>query len=453
MERVWAAIRQTLAENLSENNYKIWIDPLQPLRIDGKFLVLGCPNQFFLNWIRENYQKRINDVLKSVEHQGSPLDKIELEVAAAPPKPRVDPSFAQKQYELPRIETYARRPLRFNPKFTFERFIVGQANQYAYAATQAMAMGRELNTNSLLILSDAGLGKSHLSQALGQHVLTADKRRKVYYLTAEDFTNEMVYSIKNKCTDDFKNKYRCGCDVLVLEEVHFLSGKEKVQNELSYTLDYLAENKKQIVLTSNRLPKDIPRLGRQFASRLSNSLISTIEAPDYNTRVRILEFKARENGMHMRDDVIDFMARRLKKDVRQMESCLNSLSAKSKLLDRPIDLKLVEESMADLVENTNTFAPEEIRELICRNYHITMEDIRSRSRRKDVVLPRNLGMYLCRKMTDLSLQQIGKVFGRNHSTVLYAVNLIENRSRRDPKLKGQVEFLSKQLETKEGGAK
>ncbi|MBF0530278.1 MAG: chromosomal replication initiator protein DnaA, partial [Deltaproteobacteria bacterium] len=277
-------------------------------------------------------------------------------------------------------------------------------------------------------------------------ILQNRAQQRVYYLTAEEFTNELVYAIKNKTPEEFKNKYRRMCDVLVLEEIQFLSGKEKIQSELSYTLDCLIENKKKVVFTSAQLPKDIPRLGRQFASRLSNSLISTIEAPGYETRLKILAQNVRENKLNVPDGVLEFLARRATKDVRHLESCLTSLAARSKLLDRPIDMDLAHEILGDLVESTDsTVELEAIKKMICKYYQVSADDLLSRSRRRNVVLPRNIGMYLSRRLTELSLETIGHAFGRNHSTVMYAINLIEQRSRRDPKLQGQVDFLARQL--------
>lgn len=449
-ETVWASVREAVASNLSEQNLKTWINPLQPLRLEDRTLRLGCPNQFFLAWVREHYYQALVSALESAGSNGCPVDSVELEVVRVPNPPRLGGVSEPRQRELPKIEVHKRRPLRFNRRFTFDRFVVGTANQYAYSASLAMALGQELNTDTLYLLSAPGLGKSHLSQAIGQQMLSLDPRKEVYYLTAEDFTNELIYSIKNKCTEDFKNKYRHGCDVLVLEEVNFLSGKEKIQSELMYTLDCLAGGNKKVVFTSSRLPKDIPRLGRQFASRLSNSLISTIKSPDYETRLRILRKKAKENGLNAPERVLEFLASRLTKDVRQMESCLLSLGAKSRLLSHPINMSLAEEALGDLVEEPDVFDPGIIQETVCRYYKITKEDIQSRSRRKTVVLPRNVGMYLCRKLTDLSLASIGKAFGRHHSTVQYSINVIENRSLTDPKLKNQVEFLAGRVKRGQG---
>ncbi|MEW6262351.1 MAG: chromosomal replication initiator protein DnaA [Thermodesulfobacteriota bacterium] len=445
-ELAWISTRGYLNEGLSEGNIKIWIDPLQPLRLEKQTLHLGCPNRFFLAWVRDNYFQHLKTALERGRRDGLPVEAIELEVA-----PPVKPAPAERetlprQQELPRLHAYKTAPLRFNPRYTFDRFVVGANNQYAYSATQALAAGSGLNTDSLYLLSEPGLGKSHLSQALSHQILTQDGRHRVYYLTAEDFTNELVHSIKTNCVEDFKAKYRRSCDVLVLEEIHFLSGKEKVQTELCYTLDCLTENNKRIVFTSSKLPRDIPRLGRQFASRLSRSLISTIEPPDYETRMKILERKARDNGLNVPEAVLDFMARRLTRDVRQMESSLNSLGAKSRLLDRSIDLALAQEILGDLMDNKPVPTLTSIQEQVCRYYLVTFDDLVSHSRRKNLGLPRKVGLYLSRKLTDLSLEAIGQAFGRNHSTVLYAVNLIENRCRRDHKLQAQIEFLAQQLD-------
>ncbi|MFH1136830.1 MAG: chromosomal replication initiator protein DnaA [Pseudomonadota bacterium] len=439
-------MRAFLSETISESDFKIWIDPLGPVRVEGKTLYIGCPNRFFMSWVKEHYFSRLLLALETARGEGRTIFDISLEIAPAVRAPRRTAGVqAQSQPELPSLDLHHAPPLRFNQKFTFDRFVVGATNQYAYSAAQAVALGQDLNTDSLLLLADPGLGKSHLSQAIGHQVLAQDRRKKVFYLTAEDFTNEMVYSIKNRCVEDFKDKYRRGCDVLVLEEIHFLSGKEKVQTELSYTLDCLAGNRKKIILTSSRLPKDIPRLGRQFASRLNNSLISAIGAPDFETRRKIVERKAAEMSLNACPEVIEYISDRVRKDVRQMESCLNSLSAKSRLLGRPIDLRMARESLADLLEDSGACTLEDIQKLICRQYQLSLEDIKSASRKKNIVLPRNLGMYLCRSLTEMSLQEIGRGFGRNHSTVLYSVNNIDNQIKKDNKIKAQLEFLTERL--------
>jgi len=449
MNELWESAREILQDTLTEQNLKTWIEPLKPLRLEDKIIILGCPNRFFLNWVRDNYQSKLLEAFMKIQNNGLSIKNIKLELAPAgqyPPKNiKKRPQPRQRQYELPGIDVYKRAPLRFNRRFTFDRFVVGHGNHFAYSASLALAMDQELNTDSLYLLSAPGLGKSHLSQAIGHRILAKAPQTNVFYLTAEDFTNEMVYSIKNNCIDDFKNKYRQRCDVLVLEEVSFLSGKEKVQTELSYTLDYLQEGKKKIIFTSSSLPKDIPRLRRNLASRLNSGLISTIEPPDYETRLNILKAKAKDQELALSEDVLSFMAQHLTQDVRQLECCLYSLGAQSKLLSRKIDLNMAKEVLGGLVKEQLSVDPDDILRLVCRCFSVTLDHLRSRSRRQDAVMPRNVSMYLCRELTDLSLQAIGKIFNRNHATVLYALTSLEQKLDRDHKLKNQVEFLSGQL--------
>jgi chromosomal replication initiator protein len=446
MEALWGCVRENLSEKLSENNLQLWINPLRLLRIEEQTLWLGCPNKFFLSWVRDKYLDQIKDAIKLTSSGHGSVLSAGLEIAPVEEAPPLDtPSPAPYQFELPRIQVHERKHLRFNRGFTFDRFVVGNGNNFAYSASRALAQDHDLHTDSLFLLSSPGLGKSHLCQAIGQEILSKDLRKQVLYLTAEDFTNEMVYSIKNNCIENFKNKFRRQCDVLVLEEVNFLSGKEKVQSEFVYTLDCLMEEKKKVVLTSRYLPKDIPRLRRNLASRLNNGLISAIKPPDYGTRLRILETKARAQGLKIRDDVLAYLAQGLTQDVRQLECCLYSLGAKSKLLSRRIDMDMAEEVLEELVSDGEVLNPADILKAICKMYRVNVSTLRSRSRKKSVVLPRNMAMFLFRELTDLSLEAIGKQFDRNHSTVLYSINNLERTYERDPKLKGQIDLLKKQL--------
>ena len=451
MQAVWASALSILTEMLTEKELKLWIHPLLPLNLEQHTLALGCPNKFFLSWVKEKYLARIERAVEDAAKHRTDLEdglSIKLELAPAEaPQARPAPAVAY-QYELPHINVYQQAPLRFNQRFTFDRFIVGQGNHFAYSVSLAMASEPDLDTSALMLLSAPGLGKSHLSQAIGHHILAGDPRKRVFYLTAEDFANEMVYSIKNNRIETFKNKYRSACDVLVLEEINFLSGKEKIQAELTYTLDRLMENRRKIVFTSTQPPKDIPKLRHKLLSRFNTSLMTTIAPPDFDTRLRILKAKAEELRLTLKENVLALIAKRLTQDVRQMESCLCSLAAKSRLLSRRIDAELVEEVMRDLVESRagSSVDLDSVLELVCRYYGVSPEDLRSRSRRKNVAEPRKMGIFLLRKTTDLSLSDIGKAFDRNHSTVLHALNTFQQSCQKDVKLKGQVDFLRQQLE-------
>lgn len=440
MDAIWAAMHEHLAQELTESTIKAWITPLVPLKKEGPALVLGCPNRFFLNWIQEHYLTNLVAAGKKINH-GSDIQNIRLVIA--PPENKTTPP--SPQLELPHIAARTNQPLSFNQRFTFDRFVVGQSNNFAYSASLALAAGSQLHHDALFLLAQPGLGKSHLSQAIGHHVLAQAPSKKVFYLTAEDFTNEMVSSIKANQAENFKNKFRASCDVLVLEEISFLAGKDKIQTELGFTLDRLLESGKKVVFTSTKLPKDIPRLRRSLASRLNSALISTIESPDFETRLNILRSKAASYGLATEENILGYLAEHLKQDVRQLESALKSLAAKSHLLGRRLDMRLAQEVISDLVKDNQAIDAETILNLLCRYYKVQAEEITSRSRRKNITQTRNIGMYLFRRLTDYPLVAIGRVFNRNHATVLYAINTLEQKLKVDNKLKLQVEFLTNQL--------
>jgi len=445
LESVWAGVVEALAGELDRRTLKIWFQPLRPAGLENGTLILAAPNEFFGKYVLDKYLPALQ---RALGHAGGPaVERVEFTTSAGQASTE-SPSPPPRQYSLPELDVHEARPLVRRP-FTFDRFVVGDCNRLAYAATFALADGQDLYLNGVFLVSDPGLGKSHLAQALGQHILSQDPRQRVYCLTAEDFTNELVHSIKQRCVEDFKDRYRKHCDVLVLEEVHFLSGKEKVQAELCYTLDCLAEDGKTVVFTSSHRPKDVARLTRPLASRLAGTLVSTIQRPDYETRLRILERKAVEIGLAVADAVLEFMARRATRDVRQLEACLFAVGARSRLLARPINLELAEEAMRDLIEDEGGADIEAVKGVVCRYYQVRPEDLASKSRQRGSVLPRQVAMYLCRHMTDMSLAEIGRAFGRNHSTALSSVNVIERGQRRDPRLKGQVELLMNELQ---GGA-
>jgi chromosomal replication initiator protein len=265
-------------------------------------------------------------------------------------------------------------------------------------------------------------------------------------MTAEDFTNEMISSLKAGRIEAFKKRYRQRCDVLLLEEVHFLGGKEKIQAELGYTLDALADDNKKIVFTSALPPKDVPRMSKELTSRLTSGLVTTIAGPDYDTRVQILTKKASAYQVALSKEVIHFLAERLKRDVRQMESALKCLNARAELVGARIDMDLAREVVSALVSGERSITPADIIQLVCRYYRVDPEKVTSRSRKKVYAGPRNIYAYLCRHHSDETLAGIGKTINRSHSTVLYSVELVEHKMKTDRNLKHQVDFLSKRLD-------
>jgi chromosomal replication initiator protein len=445
MTVVWEEVKRRISSVLPKNSYALWIDPITVLQKKDHTLVLGCPNKFSRNWVAENYRELIERNLQDVE--GGPLEMIfEIQPSEKEAAPGPDLS-GHRQLTLPHMPMNTRNgALSFNDAFTFDRFIVGRSNEFAYSASKAFALGTDLNYQALLMLANTGLGKTHLSHAIGHAILQERPRCRVYYTTAEQFTNEMIASLKNNSIEAFKEKYRRGCDVLLLDEVHFLGGKQKTQAELGYTLDALTHEKKQIIFTSSLAPKDVPRLSKELSSRFTSGLVATIERPDYETRIMILRRKAAECSMTLSKEILHFLASRLTRDVRQLECALNYLRAKSDLLKARVDLSMAKDVVQCLVSDDACITPEDVRRLICKYYKIESEVLRSKSRKKAHTYPRNVYAYLCRKYTDEALEAIAKTINRSHSTVLYASELMERKIRIDPKVKRQVDFLGERLE-------
>jgi len=442
MDEVWGLVRKDLQARVSDNCFKIWIEPLVPLATAGAGLTLACPNRFFLNWVREHY---LTEIKRSWERCGGAPGEIDLQVAAKTRKPRGEPEdSAQLPLDLP-VPTNG-RGYRLNRRFTFDQFVVGAGNSFAFSAALAMATGQSSRCNSLYLLADTGLGKSHLSHAIGNHILSEKPGTRVLYVTAEEFTNEMVLSLKQRCMETFKEKYRNRCDVLLLEEVQFLSGKEKTQAELAYTLDALCQHNKRVVFTGTHFPKDIPKLKSRLQSRLAGGMVTHIEPPDFATRLKILEKKAAHESIHLPGDVADLLAHTITRDVRQLESAVIGVAAKSSLMGKPIDLRLAHEILDAVCGDRQAISVDRVLQLICRYFKLSLEALQSNSRKKGVVYPRNLGMYLCRKYTDATLETIGRALNRSHATVIYAVEAINREMERKAGVCNQVDFLSQQLE-------
>jgi chromosomal replication initiator protein len=444
MSTVWNSLMEQVRAELPEKSYSLWISPIRLLKESDDTLLLGCPNKFSLNWVVENYRVLLEEKLSQIS-QGR--YKLEFKVGAQGKRtfPR-GPGDGAEQLALPSLPVWPRRgPRPLNQGFTFERFVVGRCNEFAYSASRAFARGDSTAYNPLLILANTGLGKSHLSQAVGHAMMETDPGMRVHYVTAEDFVNEMVSSLKNNSIQEFKDKYRRSCDALLLEGVHFLSGKDKMQMELGYTLDALANAQKRIIFTSSLPPKDIPNLSRELASRLTSGLITTLERPEYETRLKILENKAAEEKLPVSEDILHLLAEKLTGDVRQIESALRCLKAKSELLKVKMDMDLAREVLRCLVPEEEASTLEDIRSLVCRYFKLDPSALESKSRKAMHTYPRNVYVYLCRQHTPVTVEEIGKSIKRSHSTVLYACEVMEQKMKTDAKVKNQVEFLRKKL--------
>ncbi len=444
MSNIWEELKNNIKEELPEHSFSLWINPIILLEENGDTLTLGCPNKFSLNWITENYIGIIEDMLGDM---GNKNCKLALKVRPLEKQNQVPEIFKQaRQLTLPNVPvTRGNGKRRFNKEYTFDRFVVGKCNEFAYSASKALATGEAWPYNSLFMLANTGLGKSHLSQSIGHALLEKDPDIRAYYITAEDFVNEMIFALKNNRIEEFKNRYRRSCDVLLLEEVHFLGGKEKTQLELGYTLDILANENKKIIFTSSLLPKDIPNMTKELSSRLSSGIITTLKNPDYDTRVKIIEKKTSEQKLRLSEDIIHFLAKHLTRDIRQIESALRCLRAKSELLNARIDLDLAKEVIKCHVTEQSQISIEGIQKVICQYFKVDPLMLRSKSRKKIHSYPRNIFVYLCRNHTGATLEEIGKSINRNHSTVLYSSEVIEKKIKVDNRIKNQINFLKQKI--------
>lgn len=442
MEHMWEKVKASLADQIPSHAFRMWIEPLEMAGADDDFLHLNCPNLFFRKRVMGNFGGLICDELERLTGRRMDLD-LAIGNGSGAKKKAEAPA---EQLSLPNmtIQPHAGRLLRQD--YTFDHFVVGKNNEFAYSAALALAMRQNTQQHSLFLLSKTGMGKSHLSQAIGHQIITESPSERVFYMTAEDFTNEMVASYKTNSVSAFKEKYHKGCDVLLLEDVHYLSGKSRTQIELSHTLDAMFNENKKIIFSSCYSPTEIPKLNENLRSRLVCGLISNIDAPDYRVRLRILKKYAQANNWHTPVQVLEYLASELTQDVRQLKSGLVGVSAKASLLGCSIDINLASDVVKNMVSTSRAITVNNIKTLVCKYYNISPKELVSRSRKQALVRPRQVAIYLARRYTDQPLQAIGKSFNRYHATALHAIGAVEKGLRQGGHIKGHIEYLSKKLE-------
>ena len=442
MQEVWEEVKNRIKQRVPKNTFSLWIKPIQFLKKKDNTIFLGCPNKFSCRWVSENYLDLIRDAFFHILDE-----RLDFQFKVIPKKRETKDMLnsPNQMYINEAFKISGPRRLRLNKDFVFERFIVGPCNEFAYNASTTFAASDEWNYGTLFMLANTGLGKTHLSQAVGHWIINQKPETKVLYVTVEDFMNELIYAIRTKQVDYFKERYRRSCDVLLLEEVHFLSGKEKTQIELAHTLDCLINDKKKVIFTSCLPPNKIPRLSKELISRFASGLITPIDPPDYETRFRIISRKALEQGLNLNDEIIHFLASNITKDIRYMESVINCLRAKAELMKARIDLDLAKEIITHLVPKESTITLEDIMKLICRYYKLDPDTLRSKSRKKIHSIARNIYIYLARKYTNKSLTEIAKTINRTHSTVIYAIETIKNKIKKDMRIRNQIAFLNNKI--------
>ena len=456
MESSWKQVKYQLKKALPDHSYRMWIDPVKLIEYDNQDIKLSSPNSYFVKRLKDNYlplfeqeflRLGINDVnIKfQVSSNKTINNKTNNKNGAYPAIPLM--SKNSRQMALPGLGMKFDNGRIFKKGFTFDDFVVGNNSNFAYSASLSLAHGKIKGYSILYLLAKTGLGKSHLSQAVGHHIIKNSLSKAVYYITAEDFTNEMIFSLKNNTIDKFKEKYRTKCDVLILEDIHFLSGKEATQKELAITLDYLLEADKKIIFSGCELPEDIPKLNDQLKSRLTLGLVTEIDAPDYSTRLRILKRKSKFFGYKIPDSVTEYIAQELCDDVRQLESGLFGVAAKGQLMGCNIDVELAKSVLLNIAKTKSQVTIESIKKLVCKEFSISAADIVSASRKQRIVKPRQMAIFLARKYTDQPIKTIGTSFNKYHATAIYAINAIEKELKQKSVLFNQIKYLSKKIET------
>lgn len=422
---IWKEIVSSLKNKLKEHSFNTWVKSMQPLAFDNNVFYIAVPNHFSKNWLKDRYsflfKETISDIVDSddVEVQFLLEDEYHATVAAG----RKNGVFSRQENNL-------------NPRYTFDNFVVGNSNRFAHAAALAVAESPAEAYNPLFIYGGVGLGKTHLMHAIGHYIRSKSKNYVVTYVTSEIFTNELINAIRDDSTVEFRNKYR-NVDILLIDDIQFLAGKERTQEEFFHTFNTLYEASKQIVISSDRPPKEIPTLEDRLRSRFEWGLIADIQPPDFETRIAIIQKKAQLEGFNVPDDTVYYIAEQIQSNIRELEGALIRIIAYSSLTKQEITPELAAEILKDMLpaRRPRQITPELIQQVVAEFFNIRVEDLKAKKRTRAVAFPRQVAMYLCRELTELSLPQIGNAFGgRDHTTVMHAHEKISFAIQKDPSL-------------------
>ncbi len=438
---VWESIKKSLQQSVSPSEYGLWIKPIICHHTDDSTLELHGPDRFFCSWVEDKYL----DLIKAKLYElGVSQKTVRLSAANAPENNSKERKCTQ--LKLPGIVSGSSNFRSLHPAYTFDQFMVGESNLLARSACSALARGEKTYGNCLFVNSSTGLGKSHLTQAVAHEVLQTAPSTRLQYLTAQQFSAEMVRGIQSKSMDMFTKKYINNCDMLMVEDVHTLKGKTKTQEELNNILDYLIKSGKRVIFTSATDPIKLDGIDEDFKSRMTSGLVTRINTPDLNTRFNIIQHKAAVNNLLLSESSIELLAKSLHGDVRKTESALIGIKAKSNLLSMDPDEALIKEVLEGIIGRPMELSGEMIKEFISGQYKVSVAELQSRSRKRNISSPRQIAMYLTRKYTDLSLASIGQLYQRDHSTVLYAIKTVNKSMTQASSKRKQVEMLCDRLD-------
>ncbi|MDQ6891645.1 MAG: chromosomal replication initiator protein DnaA [Acidobacteriota bacterium] len=425
MNDLWDSILRNLEGKLDSKELKTWFAPTRQVAYDeaagSPVLKVEVPNRVFVDWIETRHGAALG---KAASEAGFPSIAIRFEPTAVPAPP--PPAGAPRELPLLAPAGPAARGIVLNPRFTFESFVVGSSNQFAHAAARAVAETPSRSYNPLFLYGGVGLGKTHLMHAIAHEVLRRAPETKVHYLSAERFLNELINALRFEKMHEFKRRYR-ELDVLLMDDIQFIAGKDSTQEEFFHTFNALHDAQKQIVVTSDALPKEIPTLEERLRSRFEWGLIADIQPPNLEMKVAIIRKKAAAEKMDIPNDVALFIAGTVKSNVRELEGRLNRVLAFASLTGRPLSVELAKETLKDIVgAEENRAVPSEIIKTVAAHYGLRVSDMKAKSNAKPIAFPRQVAMYLCRKLTGLSYPEIGRLFNdKHHSTVMHSVEKIE----------------------------
>jgi chromosomal replication initiator protein len=431
---IWKQVLDRLEQDIDRTEYVTWFAPTRFLAQKGDTLDVSVPSQRFVDAIRERYGPQLRSILGEVATDRLTLHFIPDAGTAADLSIVPTPSATEIPTSI------------FNPRYRFTSFVVGSSNQLAYAASLSIAENPSGSFNPLFIYGGAGLGKTHLIQAIGQQIRDVNPRLKVAYMSADSFVTELITSIRYDKMQQFRDRYRT-VDALLLDDIQFLAGKERTQEEFFHTFNALYEAQKQIVFTSDAQPKDIPTLEERLRSRFEWGLIADIQPPDLETKVAILRKKAEDKKIDLPQEVALFIAERVRSNIRELEGHLNRVGAFASLTGNRLSIDLAKEALKDLLtkENKPITGPEIIK-VVAAHYGLKVSDLKSKSNARTIAFPRQVAMYICKELTDLSYPEIGRLFNdKHHSTVMYSVDKIDQMRQDDNDLSRTIEMLGKQF--------
>ncbi|MEN1760073.1 chromosomal replication initiator protein DnaA [Anoxynatronum sibiricum] len=445
LQQVWTEALSLIEPEMNDTSFNTWIGVIEPLRVvpGENRIVLEVPSSFIKNILSERYHILIKNTIQRVTSRAyeisfqSPEDVPE-EMVVSPPAvaERHDVSSLPLQTSIGNL----------NPKYVFETFVVGNSNRFAHAASLAVAEAPAKAYNPLFIYGGVGLGKTHLMHAIGHYILQHNPAMKVFYASSESFTNELINSIRDDRNIEFRNKYR-NVDVLLIDDIQFIANKERTQEEFFHTFNALHQYNKQIIISSDRPPKEIPTLEERLRSRFEWGLIGDIQPPDYETRIAILRKKAEMEQIRVPDDVLLYIAKRIQSNIRELEGALNRIVVQCSLNNNEITLEAAGDTINDIFSTkSRQVTVSFIKEYVSGQYNIKLEEIDSAKRTRSIAFPRQIAMYLTRELTDLSLPKIGSEFGnRDHTTVMHAHEKIVTEMRSDDSLKHRIEKMMEEI--------